>query len=860
MTTSSEKSRLQSAIELGCDCLSCPFRPSDSESKYPILPKLPRKTPKLALIDEAPRKSELIDQHFFAGRKDDFLAASFTRLVYNLNEVYYSSALLCPIPKEATPKDINRAVESCSRRRIGREFEKLNLNIAMPLGNLALQSVTKHKSVSNYHGAPQESHYFKDLILIPSFHPRFVMAKPAYTPVFLIHLERAWDYVNGTFVPWEWPKLVSSFHSSPAEIDKALSFFIQSKTPVSCDVETTVKPKNEFHGKGTPRNVQLLNIGFGNADLMFSLDVTNGLDKLSFSTINLLRFLLKRQRLIFQNGIFDLQVLVANKLLDFSRLRSFDDTMIQHAVCAPSLPHSLAFICGVEFNAPRWKEEFGAAKGASDDMSDKFANAVPELRALYNARDNYMQFRLYEKLKWRLENQIHNGPSLYASRIFLAREAAKMTTRGVHINEEARVNHQIKLTQKVEEAKSTLKTLTNNPDFNPNATKDVATSLLAAGAPILKYSEKTKQVSYTGDTLITLSTYPEEKVALLAGNILRYRKYKKLLSTYVEKLPIEIGEDNLPYVHPIWNVTGAKSGRWSAQKPNLMNVPKPSKLKVGGKILELPGMRDIIKARPGHWFVEFDASALELRIIALLAQDAVMIEDFSKDLHTINAAMLFGKQPKLWDGAGESGVSCHVAHVEAYGLIVYVTDKERDFAKRFVYGSNYGGAAKTIWKALVVDFPHLSVKDVERALRKWAEARPLVAQWKIDQVKNCFDLGFVEAPLSGRRWIFYGKPEATKALNGPMQMTAIDILDAAMQRAMEATDINHENLTMQVHDSLVFETNRPFWLYDTLSKVLPTSITIGNCTCPFPFDGKIGKDWGNMKKLKEAKQLWPEAA
>lgn len=222
--------------------------------------------------------------------------------------------------------------------------------------------------------------------------------------------------------------------------------------------------------------------------------------------------------------------------------------------------------------------------------------------------------------------------------------------------------------------------------------------------------------------------------------------------------------------------------------------------------------------------------------------------------------MLFGKQPKLWDGAGESGVSCHVAHVEAYGLIVYVTDKERDFAKRFVYGSNYGGAAKTIWKALVVDFPHLSVKDVERALRKWAEARPLVAQWKIDQVKNCFDLGFVEAPLSGRRWIFYGKPEATKALNGPMQMTAIDILDAAMQRAMEATDINHENLTMQVHDSLVFETNRPFWLYDTLSKVLPTSITIGNCTCPFPFDGKIGKDWGNMKKLKEAKQLWPEAA
>jgi DNA polymerase-1 len=340
--------------------------------------------------------------------------------------------------------------------------------------------------------------------------------------------------------------------------------------------------------------------------------------------------------------------------------------------------------------------------------------------------------------------------------------------------------------------------------------------------------------------------------------LLGYRKHKKLLSTYIEKLPKEKDAFGHWRVHPTWNVIGARSGRWSAKGPNLMNMPKPSKVKLGSEVIQLPGMRDILMPDEGKFLVEFDASALELRIIALLAQDSKMIEDFDKDLHTINAAMLFNKQPKLWQDIPSSADDA--AHVNAWGVLTYVTDKERDFAKRFVYGSNYGGSAKTIWKSMVVDFPHLSVRDIERALKMWAQARPLVAQWKSSQILKAAEAGYAEDIFSGRRCIFYDNFEPTKALNYPIQMLAIHILDMMMLKILPKLKDYDAELLMQVHDSLVFQTSKPFEFYEFLEENLYLELSLNDTVCPFPTDGKIGLDWGNMKKLKDAKALWQKAA
>lgn len=836
------------ALEIGCKCNDCPF--SKSAGKPPIIPR-PKPRAQLALIDEAPKTSEFLDKDFFGGRKQQFLRSACERLNIHIDELYLTSALLCSIPKESESADIAKAIECCSSGRLTKELT--NYKVAMPLGNLALQAISTNKSISNYHGAPQLSPFFKDLTYIPSFHPRFVLSKPYYTPVFLIHLQRTYDCATQGIPEWKWPKLVSSFHE-PELINKTLGELLASPEAISCDVETTIKDSE--NKRGTPRTVKLLNIGFANDKVMLSIDTSEGLHKLAPATVNLLKFVFKRKRLIFQNGIFDIQVLVANKLIESLERLAFDDTMIMHAICAPNLPHSLAFICGVEFPAPRWKEEFGAAKGATDDMSDKFANADPSLRALYNARDNYMQFILWQKLSERINTQVHNGPELYNNRLRLAKIAVGMTIKGVKVSQSNRLKHLNLLRAKVADAHIKLASLVGDPEFNPNATRQVTKWMLAFGAPILKVTGKTKEPAYTGDILIQLTSYPDEKISTFASLILKYRKYNKLLSTYVDKLPIEVDANGVPRVHPTWNVIGARSGRWAAKKPNLMNVPKPSKVKLKSEVVQLPGMRDIFEADENQFLVEFDASALELRNIALLAQDTQLIKDFEFDLHTINAAMLFNKLPTLLGKHNNFVLGDDCYPYEVFAQINYVTDKERDFAKRFVYGSNYGGGAATIWKSMVVDFPSLSIRDIERALKMWAKARPLVAAWKANQIIQAGVVGFAEDVFSGRRCVFYGNFEPTKALNYPIQMLAIYILDLGLLKIKDKLAQFDATLLMQVHDSLVFQTSKPIELYKFLEKELYIELTYGEATCPYPFEGKIGKDWGNMKKLKEAIKEW----
>jgi len=130
------------------------------------------------------------------------------------------------------------------------------------------------------------------------------------------------------------------------------------------------------------------------------------------------------------------------------------------------------------------------------------------------------------------------------------------------------------------------------PLYNPNATRDNNKLFFKhLGVQPRKWSEKTGAPSLDEKQLTELVVHPNKLVALAARTLLRYRRWTKMKTTYIDGLEL----DAHSVVHPTWNVHGARTLRWSSQDPNFQNIPKPVvvKTKSGSKKVIRPGLRDL---------------------------------------------------------------------------------------------------------------------------------------------------------------------------------------------------------------------------------------------------------------------------
>ena len=113
----------------------------------------------------------------------------------------------------------------------------------------------------------------------------------------------------------------------------------------------------------------------------------------------------------------------------------------------------------------------------------------------------------------------------------------------------------------------------------------------------------------------------------VAELVLRWRNLNKLASTYLEPY-----KDLNGRVHPHWNATGTRTGRFSSSSPNLQNIPKDDKIR-----------RMFI---PDNEFFDFDFSQVELRIAADISGQRNMIQAFKEDadIHAYTAALVLSKE------------------------------------------------------------------------------------------------------------------------------------------------------------------------------------------------------------------------
>jgi DNA polymerase-1 len=228
-----------------------------------------------------------------------------------------------------------------------------------------------------------------------------------------------------------------------------------------------------------------------------------------------------------------------------------------------------------------------------------------------------------------------------------------------------------------------------------------------------------------------------------------------------------------------------------------------------------------------------DYDRLELKIAAQLAGDPDLISVFNANLdaHRINAAALFGVE------------------------VDDVTPEMRTLAKMAVYQMNYGGKPENLWRKLVLDFPSITLEQVEEAHRRWYNAHFPIKVWQDSILKHAQEHDYVEAPLSGNRVYFYGRVEPEKCYNYPIQHTAADIINRAIPKLDEALDWSREAILAQVHDELVICGPDARALATKARRFMEQDITIGEHTLKYNVGIKVGYDWGNLIEVDSEEEI-----
>jgi DNA polymerase-1 len=283
----------------------------------------------------------------------------------------------------------------------------------------------------------------------------------------------------------------------------------------------------------------------------------------------------------------------------------------------------------------------------------------------------------------------------------------------------------------------------------------------------------TGQVSTSRDVLDELAHTYE-----IAKFIIDYREMDKLKATYADALPKMISPDGR--IHGCLNQTVAATGRLSSTDPNLQNIPIRTEL--GQRI------RQAFVPEKGNKILSADYSQLELRILAHITRDPVMLEAYQtgEDIHAKTARLVFGaKDEKELKEKRRLAkiVNFGIAYaVEAFGLSTRV------------------GITRAEAKQVIADY-----FDTYKGIRKYMDEIPDTAR-KQGYIASLFGRRRFFPSINDRNYSVRSRAER-EAINMPIQGTASDIVKIAMIRVHEALKKEklETKMIMQVHDELLFE-------------------------------------------------------
>ncbi|WP_105203172.1 DNA polymerase I [Neobittarella massiliensis] len=346
-------------------------------------------------------------------------------------------------------------------------------------------------------------------------------------------------------------------------------------------------------------------------------------------------------------------------------------------------------------------------------------------------------------------------------------------------------------------------------EFNINSPKQLGVALFEdLGLP---HGKKTK-TGYSTNVDVLNSLVDKHPVV---RDILDFRSYSKLKSTYVDGLLKVVADDGR--IHTNFKQTETRTGRISSTEPNMQNIPVRTAL--GSEL------RKFFVAKEGYTLVDADYSQIELRVLAHMASDEKMIEAFTEgmDIHTTTASQVFGMP------------------------LDFVTPEMRRRAKAVNFGIVYGIGAYSLAQDIDV-----SVPEADSYIKGYLNTYHGVHDFMEKTVAEATECGYVSTLFGRRRYLpeLQSKNRIIQALgkrmamNSPIQGTAADIIKIAMCRVYDrlAREKLDAKLILQVHDELIVEAREDI-ANQVAALVAQEMQGAADLQVPLVVDAHVGKNW-----------------
>ena len=469
-----------------------------------------------------------------------------------------------------------------------------------------------------------------------------------------------------------------------------------------------------------------------------------------------------------QNIKYDLHIL-ANYGITLKG--AFFDTMIAHYLLEADMRHNMNVLAETYLNYSPVKIEAIIGKGKSAlNMRDIPPTKVKD----YACEDADITWQLKEVFKPKLKEE--ELLELFTTmEMPLVSVLAKMEREGINLDIKGLAIFSKELEVSVLETQTTIFELAGM-EFNIASPKQMGEVLFNH----LKLDDKAKktktgQYSTSEDVLSKLKDKHE-----IIEKILEFRSMQKLRSTYVDALPALINP-NTKHIHTSFNQAVAATGRLSSNNPNLQNIP--IRTEKGKEVRKAFIPRD-----ENHVLLAADYSQVELRLIAEMSGDPVMMEAFQQglDIHAATASKVFGVP------------------------LEEVTREMRSNAKTVNFGIIYGVSAFGLSQQST-----LSRKEAAEIIKSYFATYPKLKEYMDSNIAFAREHGYVKTIMDRKRrlkdinsqnGVVRGHSERN-AINAPVQGSAADVIKLAMIKVQAEIEVQglDSKMILQVHDELVFD-------------------------------------------------------
>ena len=645
---------------------------------------------KIMFVGEAPGREEEISGTPFTGGAGKVLNQFLSQAMITRNNCYITNIM----QDRPVNNDFGQFYEDKSRKvpskfllegieRLKKEIENINPNVVVALGNEALRAITGLRSITKYRGSILFSTLVPGQKVIPIIHPAALMRNWDWAPLTLVDLERIKveaESPTHEFTPRLFHK-IESISALETEVKAAIEF----GEYLSFDIETC--------------NNQISCIGFATSSTYAFVVPIHMFETSNWSATDekiiwrLVKKLLESDlKKIGQNVNFDMFFILDTVGIRVNNL--WLDTMCAFHCVYPELPKSLAVLCSIYTDQPYYKDMI-----KTDYYKYNALDSMITLECALKIKEELIEFRTWAVYR----NIVHPVLNILLD----------MESNGVRVNLEKKELATLSTNEEIKALQSKWDKAVGHP-LNVNSPVKMSEFLYEELGLPPQYKRTTGKVTTDVKALHRLAAkYP----SIVFDYIERLRRVRKVYSTY---LTATVDSDNK--IRCSYVLYGTESGRLASKMSrfgsgmNLQNVPKGI-------------CREMIIPDEGCMFISADLSQAEMRVVAWLANDTILINTFEsgEDVFNVVASIVFDIR------------------------VEDVTYEQRDLAKHISHACNYGMGPMTL-----SEISGLSYADSKEKLNSYHINFPRIRMWQMEIEAKLRKVRMLETPM-GRRRTFFGR-------------------------------------------------------------------------------------------------------